>query len=79
MTAAQITTRIFSDAANMPSDTRNLTPDELSSLLAFPRVAPSEATFRSSDLLARRGARGWAIVFEAPVPQRQQRRKAWQR
>jgi ubiquinol-cytochrome c reductase cytochrome b subunit len=35
MTAAQITTRIFSGAANMPSYTRNLTPDELSSLVAF--------------------------------------------
>jgi ubiquinol-cytochrome c reductase cytochrome b subunit len=35
MTAAQITTRIFSGATNMPSYTGNLTPQELSSLLAF--------------------------------------------
>jgi ubiquinol-cytochrome c reductase cytochrome b subunit len=35
MTGAQMTTRIFSGAANMPSYTGNLTPQELSSLLAF--------------------------------------------
>ncbi|HKV81557.1 MAG TPA: cytochrome c, partial [Candidatus Sulfotelmatobacter sp.] len=35
LTPAQITTRIFSGAANMPSYTNNLTPDQLSSLLAF--------------------------------------------
>ena len=35
LTAAQITTRIFSGAANMPSYTGNLTPGELSSLVAF--------------------------------------------
>ncbi len=35
LTADQITTRIFSGAANMPSYTGNMTPDELSLLLAF--------------------------------------------
>lgn len=35
MTAAQMKTRIFSGAANMPSYTGNLTPDELNDLLAF--------------------------------------------
>jgi len=35
MTAAQMTTRIFSGAENMPSYTGNLTPQELTSLLAF--------------------------------------------
>lgn len=35
MTAAQMKTRIFSGAANMPSYTGNLTADELSALLAF--------------------------------------------
>ncbi|HKS72619.1 MAG TPA: cytochrome c, partial [Terriglobales bacterium] len=35
LTPAQITTRIFSGAPNMPSYTNNLTPEQLSSLLAF--------------------------------------------
>jgi ubiquinol-cytochrome c reductase cytochrome b subunit len=35
MTGAQMTTRIFSGAANMPSYTGNLTPEQLSALLAF--------------------------------------------
>ncbi len=35
LTDAQITTRIFSGATNMPSYTNNMTPEELTSLLAF--------------------------------------------
>jgi ubiquinol-cytochrome c reductase cytochrome b subunit len=35
MTGPQMTTRIFSGAANMPSYTGNLTPEQLSALLAF--------------------------------------------
>ena len=35
MTPAQMTTRIFSGAPNMPSYNGNMTPEELSSLLAF--------------------------------------------
>lgn len=35
MTPAQMTTRIYSGATNMPSYNGNMTPDELSSLLAF--------------------------------------------
>ncbi len=35
MTPAQMTTRIFSGATNMPSYTGNMSPEELSSILAF--------------------------------------------
>ena len=35
LTPAQMTTRIFSGATNMPSYKGNLTPEQLSSLLAF--------------------------------------------
>lgn len=35
MTPAQMTTRIYSGAPNMPSYTGNMTPDELSAVLAF--------------------------------------------